>query len=327
MDLSRPRPAIGGLVAAAIVSLAAIALAALLGRPIVSLRAILDAETGYGFWNVRLPRVALAAAAGAGLSLGGVVFQALFRNPLATPYTLGIDTGASLAAAVGMMCGVSGYWLGFPLQSLSAFCGAAAVMLLVFAASRGRAEADMTRLLLAGVCIAYLCSAGITLVLYLAGRAIAHEIMFWTMGSLDMLRPRAALEAAIAIVPLVVFVAANHRAIDLLAMGDDLARSRGVAVRRVVWGAFALVGVATAVIVSNCGPIGFVGLMVPHLVRALVGPRTLPLAVGSLLVGAGFLSLCDGVARAATIYELPVGVITNIVGAGFFFVMVNRRAG
>lgn len=327
MHLSRPRPAIGGLVAAAIVSLAAVALAALLGRPIVSLRAILDPEAGYGFWNVRVPRVALAAAAGAGLSLGGVVFQALFRNPLATPYTLGIDTGASLAAAVGVLLGLSGHWLGVPVQSLAAFGGAAAAMTLVFVASRGRAEPDMTRLLLAGVCIAYLCSAGITLVLYLAGRAVVHEIMFWTMGSLDVLRPRAALETAVAILPLAVFVAANHRGIDLLAMGDDLALSRGVAVRRVVWGAFVLVGLATAVIVSNCGPIGFVGLMVPHLVRGLVGPRTLPLALGSMLMGAGFLALCDGVARAATIYELPVGVITNIVGAGFFFVMVNRRAG
>jgi iron complex transport system permease protein len=277
------------------------------------------------FWTLRVPRVLKAACAGAGLAVSGVVLQALFRNPLATPYTLGIASGASLAAAIGYLNGVSGYWLGLPRLSMLAFGGATSAMCFVYLMARLRAGRDMTRLLLAGVCIAYMCSAGVLLVTYLADRAVTNDIVMWMIGSLATLRHGVVGEILVVLIPALALVLYSHRALDLLSMGDELAASRGVAVGAVVWTCFLLVGLLTAVIVANCGPIGFVGLMVPHMTRALLGLRAFPLVLGSALVGAAFLAVCDGAARSVSSYELPVGVITNMLGAAFFFYLLATR--
>lgn len=289
------------------------------------------------YWLIRVPRAATAAAAGAGLALGGVVFQALFRNPLATPYTLGIDAGASLGAAYGHLVLGTGSafvlsWAGIqwelPRLTLLAFGGALAAIGLVYLMSRLHGGRDLTRLLLGGVCISYLCAAGVMLVMFYATRTVTSDIVIWTMGSLAQLRPAAAIEIAVVLALVLVFVLLRHRAIDLLAMGDVLAASRGVPVQGTIWSCFLLIGLLVAVIVANCGPIGFVGLMIPHLCRGFIGARTLPLLGASLAVGAAFLALCDAAARSWSAYELPVGVITNILGAGFFFwlLAVGERA-
>ena len=303
-----------------------IAATTLLGPRWIDWRAILSADQpGYIFWRLRVPRTALAACAGAGLAVGGVIFQALFRNPLAEPYTLGVASGASLAAAIGFLAGCRGEAPGgIPLLSLLAFGGAVGAMGLVYLMSRLRRGRDMTRLLLAGVCVAYISSAGVLLVTYLAGQAVTNEIVRWMMGSLVTVRPRAGLEIGLVLLPVLGLAAWQHRALDLLTLGDDLAASRGVNVGFTIWSCYGLVGLLTAAIVGECGPIGFVGLMVPHIGRALFGVRTLPLLVGSVLLGAAFLALCDGVARLQPA-ELPVGVVTNILGAGFFLYMLATR--
>lgn len=277
------------------------------------------------FWTLRVPRTLLAACAGAGLAISGVVLQALFRNPLATPYTLGIASGASLAAAIGFLLNLSGYWLGVPVLSLLAFGGALFAICFVYLMARLRAGRDMTRLLLAGVCIAYMCSAGVLLVTFLAGQAVTNDIVMWMIGSLATLRHGAVLEIVVVLLPALGLALYAHRALDLLSMSDELAASRGVAVGAIVWSCFLLVGLLTAVIVANCGPIGFVGLMVPHIARTLVGLRTLPLVLGSALIGAAFLAACDGIARSLSVYELPVGVVTNMLGATFFFYLLATR--
>ena len=277
------------------------------------------------FWRLRAPRALLAAAAGAGLALGGVVLQALFRNPLATPYTLGIASGASLAAAIGFLLHLGGAWLGVPVLSLLALGGALTAIGLVYLMARLRAGSDMTRLLLAGVCVAYLSSAGILLVTVLAGNAVTNDIVMWMIGSLAVLRPAAGVEILVVLLPTLAFVLYHHRALDLLSMSEDLAASRGVATGVVVWTCYFLVGLLTAVIVANCGPIGFVGLMVPHIARLLLGQRTAPLALGAALLGGAFLAACDALARSLSIYELPVGVVTNILGAAFFFYLLATR--
>ena len=278
------------------------------------------------YWHLRVPRSLLAACVGAGLAVGGVVFQALFRNPLAEPYTLGVASGAAAGAAVGYLAGWTGMALGgFPRLMLLALGGALAAMALVYLLSRLRAGRDMARLLLGGVCVAYICSAGILLVFYFANREITNSVVRWLMGSLEA-RERAGLEVALVLVPVLAAAAAMHRALDLLAFGEDLAAARGVHVARVTWTCYLLVGLLTAVIVANCGPIGFVGLMVPHMGRALFGLRTLPLLFGAALLGAGFLAVCDGLARSLLpVTELPVGVLTNILGAGFFFYLLATR--
>lgn len=278
------------------------------------------------YWHLRVPRSLLAACAGAGLAVGGVIFQALFRNPLAEPYTLGVASGASLAAAMGFLFGWrSDALAGLPLLSVLAFAGALAAMGVVALMSRLRPGRDMARLLLAGVCVAYICSAGILLVTFLADRAITSDIVRWMMGSLVTVRPRAALEVVVVLVPVLAVAAGLHRALDLLTLGDELAASRGVAVGRTIWLSYGLVGCLTAAIVAHCGPVGFVGLMVPHIGRALFGVRTLPLLLGAALLGAAFLAVCDAIARALFVVELPVGVVTNILGAAFFFYLLATR--
>jgi len=277
------------------------------------------------FWTLRVPRALLAAVAGAGLALSGVVLQALFRNPLATPYTLGIASGASLGAAIGFLFNVGGYLLGVPVLSLLAFGGAITAMSFVYLMARLRTGRDMTHLLLAGVCIAYMCSAGVLLITFLAGHAVTNDIVMWMIGSLATLRHGAVVEITVVLVPALALTVYAHRALDLLSMGEELAASRGVAVGLTVWSCFLLVGLLTAVIVANCGPIGFVGLMVPHIARAVVGLRALPLALGSALIGAAFLAACDGIARSLSVYELPVGIITNMLGAAFFFYLLATR--
>lgn len=277
------------------------------------------------FWSIRAPRAMLGAVAGAGLALSGVVLQALFRNPLATPYTLGVASGASLGAAIGFLLHIGGYWLGLPALSVLAFAGALLAMSFVYLMARLRAGRDMTRLLLAGVCIAYMCSAGVLLVTFLANRAVTNDIVMWMIGSLATLRRVAVLEILVVLLPALALALYYHRALDLLSMSDELAASRGVAVGVTVWSCFLVVGLLTAVIVANCGPIGFVGLMVPHIARSLLGSRALPLILGSAMIGAAFLAGCDAFARSLSDYELPVGVATNILGAAFFFYLLATR--
>jgi iron complex transport system permease protein len=279
------------------------------------------ADEGRVFWAYRVPRVTKAALAGAGLSVSGVILQALFRNPLATPYTLGIASGASLGAALALLTGFTGYWLWLPKLTAFAFVGAMAALGAVYMMSRLRAGRDMTLLLLAGVCVSYMCGAGVILITYLANKTITNDIVIWMMGSLEILRPAAAVEIAALLVPVMIYACISHRALDLMVMGDHLAASRGVSVPLTLWTSFVLVGALTAIIVANCGPIAFVGLMVPHMARAMLGVRTLPLVLGSALLGAAFLSVCDGIVRVFA-QSPPVGVMTNIVGAIFFFYLL-----
>jgi len=312
-----------GLLALAVLVL--LAASSLLGPRRLGLSDIFGPSPDAAFWNLRVPRVGLAALAGAGLALGGAVFQSVLRNPLAEPYTLGIASGASLAAAVGFLFGWQGYWLGMPRLALLALGGALLALAVVYGLSRWRTGGEITRLLLAGVCMAYMCSAGVLLVYHLADRAVTNEIVIWMQGSLGVHRPRACLEVAVVLLPVLAYTLYAHRAIDLLSMGHELAAARGVAVTQTVRACFLLVGLLTAVIVANCGPIGFVGLMVPHIARVFCGPHSLPLTLGSTLLGAAFLAVCDGLARSVGSYELPVGIVTNILGAGFFIYLLAAR--
>ena len=172
-----------------------------------------------------------------------MVFQALFRNPLATPYTLGVASGASVAAAIGIALGAGGVWLGVPVISLFAFAGSMAAMGLVYLIARLRKSRDMTRLLLAGVCISYMSAAGIMLVQYLANRAVTADVVIWLMGSLGRVDEAAHWIVFAALAPVLGFVIYAHRGLDLIAMGDSLVAGRGVPVTRLLWTSFVLIGV------------------------------------------------------------------------------------
>ncbi len=285
------------------------------------------------FWDFRLPRVGMAAVAGAGLAVAGCVFQAVFRNPLAEPFTLGVASGASLGAAIGLHFGWTGLYLGFlPALTGLAFAGALASVVLVWSVSRIRGGGSVNTLLLAGVAIGFVCAAMILLIEFLSAKPVTNEIVRWLMGSVD----RAGSKGLLQTIPFVAVSAAIiwylHKSLDLLMMGEFVAAGRGVDVKRTRAVAYFTASLMTAAIAAQCGPIAFVGLLVPHMMRALVGPTHRYLLPAAVLAGAVFLPWCDVVAgnllrwKSGAALQIPVGVMTNFIGGLFFiYLLMSRR--
>jgi iron complex transport system permease protein len=275
--------------------------------------------------QIRLPRVALAATVGAALALAGAAFQGVFRNPLADPYLLGAASGAGLAAAITML-----YGTGLPLLAgwgvpASAFLGASATVVVVVALARRGLTVPVVPLILAGVVVGSSLSAGTSFVL-LAAREQAAGVLAWLLGSLTFASwERLAVAAPLVVVAAVVLLA-SARALDVLQLGETAAAQLGVPVEALKVVVVAAATLATAAAVSMAGIIGFVGLVVPHAVRLVLGPGHVRLLPISALWGAAFLVLADLVARTVIApAELPVGIVTALVGAPFFLVLLRRR--
>lgn len=277
--------------------------------------------------SLRVPRVLCAFAAGAMLSLSGMSFQALFRNPLATPFTLGISSGAALGAATFIRLGFAFTFMGISGTSLAAFGGALLAVALVYGLTRLKGGFTTTTLLLAGIAISFFFSSLILLIQYLSGFEQSFRIVQWMMGSLT-----AADYSKLA--NLLVFLAGGgtlllflHREMNLLMVGEDIAISRGVHVGRVKQLIFIAASLMVGGVVAVCGPIGFVGMMAPHICRLLVGADHRWLAPASFLFGGLFLTVCDTLARSAPSgAEIPVGIITAMLGGPFFiWLLLNRK--
>ncbi len=289
---------------------------------------------GFVFWQLRVPRVLMAALAGAALSVAGCVFQALFRNPLAEPFTLGVASGASLGAAIGFHFGWTGLWLGFlPALTGLAFVGATGSVLIVYAIARLRGGGATHTLLLAGVSIGFVCAALIVLLQFVSARPITNEIVRWLMGSVDKVRTDGLLETIPPVAAAAAVVWYLHRSLDLLMMGELWAAGRGVNVNRARNVAYFAASIMTAAVVAQCGPIAFVGLLVPHAVRALIGPGHRRLLPAAALAGAVFLPWADALAAgtlrwaSGSALQIPVGVLTNLLGGTFFvYLLLSRRA-
>lgn len=279
--------------------------------------------------QIRLPRVLLALGAGAGLALCGAMLQNLTRNPLADPYLFGLMSGAALGATVVSLLlpqlGVSAQWLNWSLP-FAAFAGAILAVILVMTLSWrcgfGRVEA----LLLSGVAVSFMLSSISTLLLYLAEPFAANRVMFWLMGSLA----RADYQAVIVVLPLVLLalglMAVFRRQLNALQLGDEGAAALGVPVSMLRLGLLLCCAAITAGIVAYCGGIAFVGLMVPHVIRLLLGNNTVPLMLGCALGGGWFLLAVDTLARSALPnQEIPLGVITSALGSVFFIVIMLSR--
>jgi iron complex transport system permease protein len=281
----------------------------------------LDAQI---FFLARLPRALAAAVVGGTLAAAGVVFQGLLQNPLATPYTLGVSAGASLGAMVAITFGA---WLPFAGVTTASLTGAAAAVLIVYALAQARHRGlSTTVLLLAGVTLNAFFSALILFVQYVSDFAQTFRAIRWLMGDLDVAGYGSMISAAPFLVVAFAVFAWLARPLDLLTLGADAATSRGVDVTTVQRAAFFSASLATGAAVSVGGPIGFVGIIVPHLVRLIVGAsHRLVLPVATCL-GATFLVLCDTAAR--TVFapiELPVGIITATIGGPFFLWMLVRK--
>lgn len=271
------------------------------------------------FFDLRLPRVLTAFLAGGGLALCGLVFQALFRNPLADPFTLGVASGASFGAAAVILLGLGGSILGVPAISLGAFAGAAASMLLVHGLASLKRTATGATLLLAGIAVSFLFSSLLMFVQYLSSLRDSFHIVRWLMGGIEVfgfgpvlgLLPWVAAGGAV--------IALNLPQLDQLLAGEDLAHSRGVSVRLTKNALLIATTAVVGAIVAVCGPIGFVGLMTPHVCKLLWRTSHRLLAPIVFVAGGVFLVVCDTAARTLVApAEMPVGVITALLGGPFF---------
>lgn len=271
-------------------------------------------------WQIRFPRVVLAGAAGGILALGGLVFQALLRNPLSEPYILGISGGAAVGAILGMLAGLSP----FPGISLAAFAGSLATLALVLALAGGSFGSRSDSLLLGGVMMNAFCGALIMFFISLAQDPQVRNILFWLMGDLSLVGgDRLPLLGLTAPGVFAIFLLA--RPMNLLLMGESSAASMGVHVRAVSLALLLLTSFMVSIVVSLCGLIGFVGLVIPHIFRLLLGPDHRLLVPACVLGGAAYLILCDLAARALPAAgEMPVGVVTALAGAPLFIFLLWR---
>jgi iron complex transport system permease protein len=276
-------------------------------------------------FDTRLPRVLLALLAGGALAVAGVLFQALLRDALATPYTLGISSGASLGAVIAIclgwrgVVGISGLWL-------CSFAGAALVLFLVLGiASEGRRMSSFT-LLLAGISINTICLAAILGLQYMANFGQTFAIVRWLMGGLDAVEYSTLGWLALATLPAVGLIFAKARDWNLMAVGEDWAAARGVHVSRLILTGYLLGSFVTGSVTALTGPIGFVGLIVPHALRLRLGADHRVLIPCSFLLGAAFLAFCDTLARTALApTEVPVGVVTALLGGPFFIWLLRSK--
>lgn len=271
------------------------------------------------FWQIRVPRVLLAWCAGATFGVCGMVFQALFRNPLAEPSLLGVSSGAALGAAAVIRLGLAGSASSSPMMAVGAFIGAMLTIAIISGFSRmARSTKDVT-LLLAGVAISALFSSLIMVFQYTGGASETYKLLSWTMGGINVVgieEGARAIPSLLISTALAVFYSTE---LDLITFGDEIASTRGVELERTKRILFVGMSVAVAIVVANCGPIAFLGLIAPHIARMAAGPRHLRLTVLTAAVGGAALTICDTAAR--TLWapaDLPVGIIISFLGAPFF---------
>lgn len=272
-------------------------------------------------WQLRLPRVLTAAAVGAGLALSGAVMQAITRNPLADPYLLGLSGGASLGAVAVLVLGAT------VLLAPAAFLGALAALLAALLIARASGPLSPARTVLAGVAVSAFAAAVTSLVIYWTATGDSYrEILAWLLGSLAGARWPAVAIAVGAIVVVGIPLALTGRVLDAFSFGDTAAAALGVHVERTRWALLVATALLTGAMVSVSGSIGFVGLVLPHAIRLLVGTANRLVLPLSALLGAVVLVWADTAAR--TVFdprELPVGIVTAIVGAPLFVILLLRR--
>jgi len=268
--------------------------------------------------ELRLPRALTAYAVGGLLAVAGVLMQVLLRNPLAEPYILGTSGGAAVAALFGMMLGWSAAWI-----DVAAFCGAMGATLLVFTIAQGTGSWTPTRLLLTGVVLAAGFSAATTLLLALSPEENLRGMLFWLMGDLSYSYSPGRLLILLALFSLAGIVGARH--LDVLSRGDIPAAILGLPVTPIRLAIFTVTALATAVSVTAVGVIGFIGLVIPHLVRLIAGSKHRIVIPAAALAGGSLLVVADTLARTILApRQLPVGALTAAIGVPLFLVLMNR---
>ncbi|WP_298406849.1 iron ABC transporter permease [uncultured Chloroflexus sp.] len=300
-----------------------VALAIILSKVGINLDVTFTPQQMAVLWHIRLPRVVLGGLAGAALAVSGALLQGIFRNPLADPGLIGISSGAALGAVFTIVSGVA--VIGIYTLPIAAFLAGTATTLLVYQLSRRHGRTDVAMLLLVGLALNALAGATTGLLTYLADDAQLRSIVFWTLGGLG----GALWETVLAAAPLILFVLALAPRLgfylNLFALGETEARHLGVNIEWIKRAAVLMAALATGTTVALVGPIGFIGLIVPHMVRLAIGPDHRWLIPACALGGAMLLVLADLLARTlAAPAEIPVGLFTAFAGGPFFLVLILR---
>ena len=280
-------------------------------------------------WQLRAPRVIGAMAVGALLAMCGAVLQTLTGNELADPYLLGISSGASVGAVLVIVVGMSSALGQSILMAVASFAGAVGALIIVLALATGRSgELPTSRTILAGVAVGQLCAAGVSMMIMVFAESNAvRSVLSWTLGSFTGLRWGSTVTLSVVTVPAFIAGMALCHTLDAFAFGDVSAMSLGVPVNTVRWMIMVGTALLTALCVAFVGPIGFVGLIVPHIVRFWSGPRHVRLLPASALVGALLMLWSDTAARCLRPdTEIPVGVVTAVIGAPVLVILLRRQA-
>ncbi|MBK5243421.1 MAG: iron chelate uptake ABC transporter family permease subunit [Eubacteriaceae bacterium] len=275
-------------------------------------------------WNVRLPRIILAFVTGGALAICGAAYQGIFKNPMADPYILGVSSGAALGASIGIVMNFSSSFLGLNGVAILAFIGSFATILIVYNISRVGRKVPVATLLLSGIAIGQSLGALMSLLMIFNQDDLSH-IMFWTMGSLN----GKGWNQVIAVLPYVAFgcviMLTSVRELDIMLLGEETATQLGVNTESLKKKILFSSSLITAAVVSVTGIIGFVGLIIPHIVRMVTGPKHRTLVPFSFLFGGVFLIFCDTIARTVSGQEIPVGIITAAFGGPFFVYLLKKR--
>ena len=270
--------------------------------------------------QIRLPRVVLAAMVGGSLALGGLVFQALLRNPLAEPYILGISGGSAVGAIIGLLLGFSP----FPGVALAAFAGSMLILFVVLTLVSGQSAINRDSMLLGGVMMNALCGAVIMFLISMSQTAQVHQILFWLMGDFTM-SGNDRLLVFLTLLPCFLLIFVLARPMNLLLAGHDSAAALGINVQRLSLILLVTTSFMVSIVVCQSGLVGFVGLVVPHVLRMFLGPDHRLLVPASILGGGAYLILCDLLARTLPgTGEMPVGIVTAVIGAPLFLVLLWR---
>lgn len=283
-----------------------------------------DSGTILIIMKIRLPRILLAASVGVALASSGAVFQGIFKNPMADPYVLGVSSGAAMGATIIILTGISGSLLGFSFLTIGAFIGALLTAFTVFSIARAGQKTPVVTLLLAGIAVNFFLSALISTAMAISKDKM-ENIIFWTMGSVSTANWHKLLIVVIPIAVILTILMTVTRDLNAMALGEENAKSLGVEAEGLKLKLLILASIMTAAAVSVSGIIGFVGLVVPHVVRMISGPDHRTLLPFSAFGGAIFMVITDTAARMLVApAEMPLGVITSLLGAPYFLFLLYQ---
>lgn len=274
-------------------------------------------------FQMKVERLLTAYCVGAILALCGVVMQNLFRNPIADPYILGVSSGAGMGVGVAMfLASFFPILSNFTVTMACAFIFAILSSFIALFFSRVNGQVILTRLLLIGMALTFFEGAFIQII-FSVNVLRNFNVFLWLMGSLDNANMNSVVVLGVTLCILIIVFTSMHRSFDLLLLGPEIAHSSGVRVERVKWISLCLVSLAVALVVSYCGIIGFVGMIIPHAIRIVVGPKNLKLMIFSMILGAVFVAICDIIATTLiSPSELPLGAVIGIIGAPYFILLL-----